>query len=352
MTTINISASTPYDILTGPGLLAEAGARIARVIDPCRVALVTDERVDALYGEQARASLEAAGFCVRKLPFAGGEAGKTLDTLGLLLHGFAEHGMGRQDAVVCLGGGVVGDVGGFAAAVYARGIRCAQIPTTLLSALDSSVGGKTAVNLPAAKNMAGAFHQPSLVLCDTDILRALPGPLRTDGAAEAIKCGVLQDPGLLQLISEGALRAEIECVVQRCVRIKRDFVQNDERELGRRQLLNLGHTIGHALERCSNYELSHGAAVGIGLLTMARAAHALGESEEDCAPPIQRALLRVGLPTESPLPGSALLPAMLLDKKRSGDGITLVVPRRIGHCALVRIPTGRLGDWLEAGGIR
>ena len=351
MRTVRVDVSGSYEILIGPGLIDEAGQRIAKIIAPCKVALITDDLVDSLYGERVEKSLGAAGFAVRKFAFKNGEASKNLSTLTDILERMGEWKLNRSDIVICLGGGVVGDMGGFAAATYARGIRFVQMPTTLLAAVDSSVGGKTAVNLGAAKNMAGAFAQPSLVLCDTDVMRDLPGALLRDGAGEIIKHGVLADPALLQLIAEGRLEAEMDDVIARNVEIKREYVQSDEFDRGRRQLLNLGHTIGHAVEKRSNFVVPHGQAVGIGLMAIACAAWALGISEEKCEEPIGAALGAVGLATECPYTKAELLDTMMMDKKRAGADITLAVPIRIGHCELMTVPAETLGEWLTAGGI-
>lgn len=351
MRTVRVEASGRYDILIGPKLLDGAGARVAEVIRPCTAALVTDDAVDALYGDLATRSLEAAGFDVRRFAFPSGERQKTLATLGDMLEFFGAQHMSKSDLVVALGGGVVGDAAGFAAAVYARGTRFVQVPTTLLAAVDSSVGGKTAVNLAAGKNMAGVFAQPSLVLCDTDVMRALPERLVSDGAAEIVKYGVLSDPALLRLAAEGRLMDEIGRVVERCVQIKRDYVAEDEFDQGPRQLLNLGHTLGHAAEKCSGYSISHGQGVAIGMTAIARAAFRLGVSEQDCAPEIERALRASGLPTECPYPAGDMLEAALMDKKRRGSEITLAVPMRIGCCELRRVPADNLAEWIQAGGI-
>jgi len=314
--------------------------------------LVTDDLVDALYGDLVRASLSAAGFETNTFAFPNGEAQKTLSTLCEMLERFGAFRLSKSDIVVCLGGGVVGDVGGFAAATYARGIRFAQIPTTLMAAVDSSVGGKTAVNLSGAKNMAGLFAQPILVLCDTNVLRDLPAALVSDGAAEIIKYGVLEDPSLLRLASDGHLLDEIDSVVERCVQIKRDYVQSDEFDRGKRRLLNLGHTIGHAVEQASGYTIPHGHGVSIGLHAIARAAYAMGISRENNAPEISDALTACGLPVESPFGKSELLSAAHMDKKREGCELTLALPIGLGQCELKRIPVTELGDWIEAGGIK
>ena len=345
MRRVEVHASRNYDVLIGRGLLAEVGPRVAAVIPPCAAALIADDTVDALYGDRAAASLAAAGFDVRRFSFPHGEKHKNLHTLSDILEFMASQPLTRSDIVVALGGGVTGDMAGFAAAVYARGIRFVQIPTTLLAAVDSSVGGKTAVDLAAAKNMAGAFCQPSLVLIDTDILEALPPDLLSDGAAEVVKYGILADPALFERMRRGELTAGLEEIVRRCVAIKRDVVEQDEFDTGRRRLLNLGHTLGHALEELSGYALSHGRCVAIGTCMISRAAWKNGISETDLFPAVAQAFAACGLPTEAEFPPEEIARAALADKKRRGGTITLAVPRRIGECVLLDVPVEELIDW-------
>lgn len=351
MKCVRVEASSVYDVLIGGGLLEEAGKLIAECLDTRKAVVVTDDVVEARFGKALMRSLNSADFSASLFAFPAGESSKNLQTLNDILEFIGAHELHRSDLIVCLGGGVVGDVGGLAAALYARGTRFVQIPTTLLAAVDSSVGGKTAVNLGAGKNLAGAFAQPARVLCDTDILRDLPDELLRDGAAEIAKYGVLEAPELLDCLISGRLTVEMDDVVSRCVSIKRDYVAEDEFDRGKRQALNLGHTIGHAVEKCSNYALTHGQGVAIGLYAIARAAHALGISEEDTAPALGRALSACGLDVRCPYNKDELLSAMALDKKRRGDEITLVVPVKLGRCELLRVPVSALGEWLEAGGI-
>ncbi len=346
---VHVSASREYDILIGAGLLSRVGGLMAERFRPCRVAILTDDVVDGLFGGAVRASLEDAGFDTVKFAFPNGEGSKNLNTLGEMLEFMARSGLSRGDMALALGGGVPGDMAGFAASVYARGIRFVQAPTTLIAAVDSSVGGKTAVNLKAGKNLAGVFAQPSLVVCDTGTLARLPARLLAEGAADVIKYGVLADRALFETMRRGGLAARIDDIVTECVTIKRDFVAEDEVDTGRRQLLNLGHTLGHAVEQRSGYTIPHGCGVAIGMMLIARAAQKLGCLKEDIVPPLREALLANGLPVECPYAADELLDAALLDKKRRGDVITLVVPERIGQCALVETPISELRRWIEAG---
>ncbi|NLG24779.1 MAG: 3-dehydroquinate synthase, partial [Clostridiales bacterium] len=244
---VPVPTGRPYEIVIGRGLIDRAGQLAALALRARRCLIVVDDTVDALYGERAQASFEAAGFACRRHVFPHGEANKTIATFAGILEAMADFGMARGDLAVALGGGVVGDAAGFAAACYGRGAPVMQIPTTLLAAVDSSVGGKTAVNLRAAKNMAGAFWQPSLVVCDVDVLAALPADLTREGAAEVIKYGALADAALLAAAGRPGWLDDLAGVVEQCVSIKRDIVLGDERDEGARQLLNLGHTVGHAI---------------------------------------------------------------------------------------------------------
>jgi len=347
MRTVRVEASRSYDILIGRSILKSCGALIAQAVRPCTAALITDDTVDALYAGMVTSSLEAAGFRVCKFVFPHGEQSKTLYTLGDILEAMAENQLTRGDIVVALGGGVTGDMAGFASAVYARGIRFVQIPTTLLAAVDSSVGGKTAIDLKAGKNMAGAFSQPSLVLIDCDILEKLPGALIADGAAEIIKYGVLADQELFETMRRGELMEKLEEIVEKCVTIKRDVVSEDEFDNGARQCLNLGHTLGHAVEKLSDFTLSHGKCVAIGMVLIAGAAWRKGYAKENIALRIAEAAAVCGLPTQTEYSAEELAKIALVDKKRRGGEITLVVPTRIGHCELVKVPVTELPEWAE-----
>ena len=342
MEQVRIEASHSYDVLIGPGLLERAGEEIAKVARPCKAAVITDDTVRILYGEAVTDSLRAAGFEVEIWAFPHGEQHKSMATLAQALEWMGSVGLSRSDLVVALGGGVPGDLAGFAAAVYSRGMRFVQIPTTLLAAVDSSVGGKTAVDLAAGKNLAGAFHQPETVICDTDIIRALPAELKRDGLAEMLKYGVLTDPELFSILHTSTWEKDMERVIARCVSIKRDYVAGDERDNGKRQFLNLGHTFGHAVEKCSGFTLTHGQGVGVGMVMAARAA---GMDPE----PVEDACLACGLPIRVPYSAEKLAAAALHDKKRRGGKITLVLPEAIGKCFLKTIDVDELPAYFAKG---
>ena len=339
-----------YQIEIQRGLLDQAGERCRALLPRARkLAVVTDSNVLPLYLERTADSLKRAGFQVLCCSVPAGEAAKCPEQLVLLWEKMMSFGMTRTDGVAALGGGVVGDLAGFAAATLLRGVDFIQIPTTLLAQVDSSVGGKTAVDLTAGKNLAGAFCQPAAVICDTDCLKTLPPDVFADGAAEAVKTGVLSDEALFALFEDGTLTADPGEVIARCVAYKAGVVERDEKEQGERKLLNLGHTVGHAIEKCSGYVIPHGHAVAAGLAVIARAAEALGWTEESLAARITACLSKNGLPTGTDYSAEALAEAALSDKKRAGGDITLVVPRKIGHCELRKVPVADLLPIIRAG---
>ena len=349
MKTITVSASRTYDIRIGHGLLAALGEAVRGLGKVEKVFLVSDTQVYPLYGGAAEASLKAAGYSVSSFVFPAGEESKNGETFLKLLNALAQAGLSRSDLLVALGGGVVGDLAGFAAACYLRGIRFVQIPTTLLAAVDSSVGGKTAIDLPSGKNLAGAFYQPSLVLCDLNTLDTLPEDIFRDGCAEVIKYGVLYDPELFSQLEASGLDFDREAVIARCVALKRDVVMEDEKDTGSRMKLNLGHTFGHAVEAHSRFTLSHGKSVAIGLAIIARASASMGICSEADAARIISVLKAFGLPVQTQYTAEALLPYLLSDKKRSGGTVNLILPEAIGRCIVSPTPVSQLQSILQAG---
>lgn len=338
MRSVTVKTSATYEVLIGSGLLQKAGEAVKKVISPCKAAIVTDSTVVHLYEETVRKSLTEAGFSVCTFVFPAGEASKNIHTLSHLLEFLAKEEMTRTDMIVALGGGVTGDLAGFGAAVYLRGIPFVQIPTTFLAAIDSSVGGKTAVDLEAGKNLAGAFYQPKLVLCDTDVLQTLPEVVFADGIAEALKYGVLGDDALFEKIAGGDFRQDLEEIIETCVSMKRDVVEEDEFDTGKRQLLNLGHTFGHAIEQKSHFQMTHGHAVAIGMHLIAKAAEAKGIAEKGTAAAIAKALEQNQLPKETEFSPAEVAEGTLRDKKRRGGTISFVFPKKIGACEIVKIP--------------
>ena len=349
MTTVTVRASRPYEVTIGRGLLDTVGRQAAGQWKGRSAAVVSDSTVAPLYLNRVKDSLERAGFRVHSFVFPAGEDQKNGGTYLQLLEFLAARRLTRADGLIALGGGVVGDLAGFAAATFLRGIGFLQLPTTLLAAVDSSVGGKTAIDLTNGKNLAGAFYQPQAVLCDLDTLDTLPAEVFADGCAEVIKYGMIGDPALLARLETVDFRADPEELVARCVAQKRDLVEQDEFDTGARQLLNLGHTLGHGVEACSGYTVSHGRAVAIGMTLVTRAAVAFGRCPAEVLPRLRRLLERYGLPDATAYSAQALYEKTLSDKKRSGDTISLVVPIAWGASQLVRIPVSELPAWIERG---
>lgn len=349
MREVQVTASGCYQVLIGSGILTHIGPMLRTLVLGNRVTIVTDDTVQALYEAPVRASLEEAGFRTATFVIPHGEQSKCAASYIALLNFLADNQMTRSDTIVALGGGVVGDLAGFAAATYLRGIAFAQVPTTLLAAVDSSVGGKTAIDLDAGKNLAGAFWQPCLVLCDYDTLNTLPPETFADGCAEVIKYGILGDEELFSHLEQKGLDFDRETVITRCVEMKRDIVQEDEFDNGKRQLLNLGHTLGHAVEACSDFTLSHGKAVAIGMACVARAAAFAGICMPDCTQRVEQVLDTFGLPKRTDTPIADMMQVMLRDKKRRDDKITVVMPEQIGACRLEKIPVESLEFFMKAG---
>ena len=349
MTTVTVRASRPYEVTIGRGLLDTVGRQAAGQWKGRSAAVVSDSTVAPLYLNRVKDSLERAGFRVHSFVFPAGEDQKNGGTYLKLLEFLPARRLTRADGLIALGGGVVGDLAGFAAATFLRGIGFLQLPTTLLAAVDSSVGGKTAIDLTNGKNLAGAFYQPQAVLCDLDTLDTLPAEVFADGCAEVIKYGMIGDPALLARLETVDFRADPEELVARCVAQKRDLVEQDEFDTGARQLLNLGHTLGHGVEACSGYTVSHGRAVAIGMTLVTRAAVAFGRCPAEVLPRLRRLLERYGLPDATAYSAQALYEKTLSDKKRSGDTISLVVPIAWGASQLVRIPVSELPAWIERG---
>ena len=349
MTTIEVNASKSYNVEIGHGLLLQLGEKVAALGKAKKVCIVSESNVWPLYGASADISLHNAGFETCHFVFPAGEESKNGATYLELLNFLAESRLTRSDIIVALGGGVVGDLAGFAAATFLRGIRFVQVPTTLLAAVDSSVGGKTAIDLPSGKNLAGAFCQPSLVVCDLNCLDSLPEDIFRDGCAEVIKTAILFDePLFLELVRDG-LNFDREWVIARCVAHKRDIVNADEFDRGERQKLNLGHTIGHGVEALSNFTLSHGKSVAIGTAIVARAAANLGICDYGVSARIQWLLQAFGLPIFTGSSAEDLMTMALSDKKRSGSTVNLIVPVSIGNSVIHPTPVEEIESFIQAG---
>ena len=350
MKRIQVTASKNYDVLVGRGLLQELGVHIQNLTKASKVAIISDSNVWPIYGQLAVKSLEDAGFYgTVSYVFPAGEESKNGETFLSLLNFLATEKLTRSDCIVALGGGVVGDMTGFVAATYLRGIDYIQVPTTVLAAVDSSVGGKTAIDLPAGKNLAGAFYQPKLVLCDIDTLDTLQEEIFRDGCAEIIKYGVLYDPQLFAHLQEHTMDFDREAVVARCIELKRNVVAADEFDRGERQKLNLGHTIGHSVEANSNFTVSHGKAVAIGMAIVGRASAKQNICSAQTAAVIEDILRKFSLPTDTADSAAAIYEGALSDKKRFGANVNLIVPVRIGSCIIHTVTTEALKTFIEAG---
>jgi 3-dehydroquinate synthase len=303
--------------------------------------LVTDEHVAGLYAEHILASLQGAGFTPRIITVPAGEAYKNLDTVQKLWNEFLGQGLDRRSTVIALGGGVIGDMAGFAAATYMRGIHWICLPTTLLSMVDASLGGKTGFDLPQGKNLIGAFYPPKLVLADPQLLQTLPNAEFISGMAEVVKHGVIADPELFDLCARGldCVRENLEQVVKRAMAVKIKIIEDDPYEKGFRAALNLGHTVGHAVELVSRFSLRHGEAVAIGMIAEAKLAERLGWVEEGLSDRIAEVLSALGLPIQIPkeLPREEIIRTMRVDKKRNAKAIRFALPVEIGRVELVEI---------------
>lgn len=348
METVMVHASRPYPVHIGAGLLDRCGELTAPLTGPRRCLVVSETTVAPLYGRRALEALERAGFTASLWTFPAGEQSKNLATYGALLEHMADIRLTRSDLIFALGGGVTGDLAGFAAATYQRGIDFVQLPTTLLAAVDASVGGKTAVDLAAGKNLAGAFHQPAAVLCDTGTFATLPEETFLDGVAETVKHGLIADRRFFDQLMTGDLRENIDGVVRRNVEIKAAVVAEDEREQGKRKLLNFGHTLGHAIEKRSGYAVPHGHAVAVGMALAARGAERMGLSPAGTLEAVLAANRHLGLPTECPYGAEDLYEAATADKKRSGGAIDVVVLKDIGRAETVRLDMEGLRAFTEA----
>lgn len=349
MTTVSVNVSKNYDVLIGGGLIGDIGRLTANLSASRRAAVITDDIVGGLYAERVIRSLEDSGVKTEVFEISNGEASKNAVNFIAILNWLAEKRLTRGDTVIALGGGVVGDLAGFVTASYLRGVRLIQVPTTLLAAVDSSVGGKTGIDLDAGKNLAGAFHQPSLVVCDYETLDTLPEQVLRDGLSEVIKYGVIGNETLFDHIAERGVNFDREYVLAECIKMKRDIVTQDEFDTGLRQLLNFGHTVGHAVEKCSGYDITHGSAVAVGMAVIARASAKAGLCSEDCADRIISVIKNTGLPVESLFGADELYDVLCSDKKVSGAVITAVVPEKIGRCVLKKYPLDQFREFFKAG---
>lgn len=328
--TVNVNDS--YDILIEKGLINKTGELVKSVLDCNKITLISDDNVYALYGDNVKTQLEKQDYQVFTYVFKAGEASKKTSTVIDMVEFMADKQLTRSDAVVALGGGVCGDMAGFASAIYLRGIRFVQIPTSLLAQVDSSVGGKTAVDLPQGKNLCGAFHQPCLVIIDPNVLDTLSDHFFNDGMGEVVKYGCIKSKTLFERLEKENPKDFIEDLIYECVDIKRVIVENDEKEMGERALLNFGHTCGHAIEKLWNFEtVSHGEAVAIGMVMISQAGESAGLTEKGTADRIVNILGKMNMKIHDTHSTKEIVDAMSADKKRTNKGIKLVMLKEIGE---------------------
>lgn len=346
---IKVNSSRPYTVTVEHGALARAGEYVSELTASRHAALITDDSVDRLYAKTVTDSLERAGIRTSKYVFPHGESSKTPETYINIVNFLSREHLTRSDVVIALGGGVVGDIAGFSAATYLRGIDYIQMPTTLLSAVDSSVGGKCAVDLPMGKNLLGAFHQPIGVLCDPATLDTLPREYFSDGCGEVLKYGILYSPQLLSHLTEHGTAFDREHVISSCVALKAGVVARDELDTGERAFLNLGHTVGHAIEKLSGMSISHGAAVATGCAIIARASEKRGFCSTATAEKVCAAVTLLGHRTDCDFGAAALAEAVLSDKKRHGNTVDFIVIEEIGKCRIEPISADAIEDFLVLG---
>ncbi|MCI8835741.1 MAG: 3-dehydroquinate synthase [Ruminococcus sp.] len=335
--TVNLKENS-YPIYMEPGILKKADAYISQVFTGRRILIISDDHLDTLYGSKLRKTLSSCpeAYECHSLVLPHGEPTKNFQTLPKIYTAMLEAGITRSDLVIALGGGVIGDLAGFAAASFLRGVRLVQIPTSLLAQVDSSVGGKTAVDLPQGKNLVGAFYHPKMVLIDPNVLDTLPEHFIRDGMGEIIKYGCIKDASLFETLGKyrsfTELKPELTSVIYRCVDIKRSVVEKDQFDTGERMLLNFGHTLAHTIEQYHHYEKeSHGEAVAIGMYQITRMAEEQGLTPAGCAESIKTLLDTYGLPCTCGLPLPELTTAITRDKKNLNNHLNVVLLRRIGE---------------------
>ncbi len=346
MKKVEVKTGRPYDILIEHGILDNAGEHIRPLTKAIRAVIISDTNVSPIYSDRVKDSLEKSGFETSVFVFEAGESSKRLSTIEKMYTHLFENNITRTDIIVALGGGVTGDMAGFAAATYLRGIDFVQIPTSLLAQVDSSVGGKTAVDLPAGKNLVGAFWQPVLVLIDPDTLHTLPGKFFKDGLGEVVKYGCIRSASLFERLENENARDFIDDIVFECVSIKRDVVEHDERDTGERAILNFGHTLGHALEKLNGYtNLTHGEAVAAGSAIITRISERHGLTAQGTAQRLENLLKKYDLPVTSEFSLAEIVNATRGDKKSTGKSIKFVFLKETGECFVQKINTADFGEF-------
>jgi len=349
---IPVNTGRPYEICLGRGLLPQTGQLIREVHKKGnRALIVSDSNVTPLYAKTVTDSLVKAGYrTVSVITFPAGEKSKRMETVMHIYKALATGQFDRSDVIVALGGGVTGDMAGYAAATWMRGIDFVQIPTSLLAQVDSSIGGKTGVDIPEGKNLVGAFWQPIRVIADIDTLSTLPEEYVTDGMGEVVKSACIRDKALFELLEKDqAFSPDLLMeIVRRCMMVKCRVVENDEKESGERKLLNFGHTLGHALEKHLEYTgISHGCAVAVGMAALTAVSERRGLTKEGTAARLCAVLAKFGLPTVGPVPVTAYLDAVKLDKKCVGGEVDLVLLSELGDAFCHRVKTADLSEFMQ-----
>lgn len=327
MEKILFKAGSGTEAYVGSGAIGLLGSAAASAVSGRKAAIVTDVGLPAEHIVSVKDALEAAGFSASVLSLAGGERNKRLSTVEQVYGFLYDSGITRSDTVVGLGGGVTGDVAGFAAATYMRGIGYISVPTTIIAQTDSAYGGKTGVDLNSGKNLIGCFHHPKAVVCDTDFLKTLPERERINGMGEVVKYGAIGDPSILDSVG---LLLPTDDIVSRCIRIKKKYVEADEYDRGERHILNFGHTYGHAIEEAADYSVPHGQAVAYGMLLMIRLGEKLSLTGSETFGAVRSALLRAGLDVGYEPYASNAFPYLSRDKKSDGSRIGAVLLNRPG----------------------
>ncbi len=343
-----IRVNNSYDVMIDSGLLDKCGELIASAVSSRRAAVITDDNVDPLYSDRVLKSLDKSGIEAVKFVFHAGEAQKCHKTLISIYDFLMDNRFNRSDFLIALGGGVVGDITGFAAATYMRGIPFVQIPTTVLAQVDSSVGGKTAVNIEGGKNIVGSFYRPSIVICDTDALKTLTPEIFSDGMAEVIKYGMIKSYSLFEILEKNKIGENMTDIIKRCVEIKAGVVDRDEFEKGERMTLNFGHTLGHAIEKYYNYNgITHGNAVATGMSVFTEIAAKRGICDNKTSERLNVLLEKYNLPTKTDAPIDKLYEFSLNDKKRLDFGINIVLCSEIGISRVIRMSVEEYKEFLN-----
>lgn len=350
MNIVTVKASCSYDVIIGTDILGKIGEYAKKVTKAEKIAVITEDNVNGFYGEYVVNALNSGGFETCKYVFEHGESSKCSRVLNDIYMFLSENHITRKDCIVALGGGVTGDISGFAAATYLRGIDYIQVPTSLLAQVDSSVGGKTAIDLPSGKNLVGAFKQPKLVLCDIKTLDTLSEDFFIDGMGEVVKYGMIKSHELFDILSENDLNSVkniLEDIITRCVSIKRDVVEADEFDKDERMLLNFGHTLGHSIEQYYNFTgISHGRAVSIGMAEITKISENKNICEKGTYEALVKCLEKYNLPTSTDIKLSELSGACLNDKKRMGGFINVIICGDCGKSSAVKMSTDEFIDFI------